>query len=185
MAIPLPAIATYARDFRVISWRFHSGTCQMSITWTNSIFSNNVGYEYSSTPLQRETAVVGPSFLSAARNLGGPNSNMQDIQRRIGCGSKIHLFPSHWILQNKSHRRKSGSAFSMRVVKYWYKLPASVVMGPSVNIFKKRLDQVWKEVFPHLPVTYHYWVTAHFPNSLTTGPTPWSGHKTWLFIGNC
>ncbi len=50
--------------------------------------------------------------------------------------------------QGASHRRRRGSAFSVRVVKYWNKLPASVVTAPSVNVFKKRLDEVWIEVFP-------------------------------------
>ncbi len=55
------------------------------------------------------------------------------------------------VLQGASHRRRRGSAFSVRVVKYWNKLPASVVTAPSVNIFTKRLEEVWTEVFPHLP----------------------------------
>ncbi len=28
--------------------------------------------------------------------------------------------------------------------------------GPTVYIFKKRLDQVWKDVFPHLLVQYRF-----------------------------
>ncbi len=55
------------------------------------------------------------------------------------------------VLQGASRLRKRGSAFSVRVVKYWNKLPASVVTAPSVNVFKKRLEEVWTEVFPDLP----------------------------------
>ncbi len=55
------------------------------------------------------------------------------------------------VLQDASHRRRRGSAFSVRVVKYWNKLSASVVTAPSINVFKKRLKKVWTEVFPHLP----------------------------------
>ncbi len=55
------------------------------------------------------------------------------------------------VLQGASHRRRRGSAFSVRVVKYWNKLPAFVVTAPSVNVFKKRLEKVWTEVFSHLP----------------------------------
>ncbi len=55
------------------------------------------------------------------------------------------------VLQGAGHRRRRGSAFSVRVVKYWNKLPASVFTAPSVNVFKKRLEEVWTEVFPHLP----------------------------------
>ncbi len=54
-------------------------------------------------------------------------------------------------LQGASHHRRRGLAFSVRAAKYWNKLPASVVTAPSVNVFKKGLDKVWTEVFPHLP----------------------------------
>ncbi len=55
------------------------------------------------------------------------------------------------VLQGASHRRRRMSAFSVRVVKCWNKLPTSVVTAPSVNAFKKRLEAVWTEVFSHLP----------------------------------
>ncbi len=55
------------------------------------------------------------------------------------------------VLQGASHRRRRGSAFSVRVVKYWNKPPASVVTAPSAYFFKKGLEKVWTEVFPHLP----------------------------------
>ncbi len=63
-------------------------------------------------------------------------------------GRRGHPFK---VLQGASRRRRRGSAFSVRVVKYWNKLPASVDTAPSVNVFKKRLEDVWTEVFPHLP----------------------------------
>ncbi len=55
------------------------------------------------------------------------------------------------VIQGASHRQSRGSVFSVRVVKHWNKLPASVVTVPSVNVFKKRLEKVWTEIFPHLP----------------------------------
>ncbi len=55
------------------------------------------------------------------------------------------------VLQGASHRRSRESAFSVRVVKYWNKLPASVVTAPSVNVFEKGLEKLWTDVFPHLP----------------------------------
>ncbi len=55
------------------------------------------------------------------------------------------------VLQGASLRRRRGSAFSLRVVNCWNKLPASVVTAPSVNVFKKQLEKVWTEVFSHLP----------------------------------
>ncbi len=61
-------------------------------------------------------------------------------------GLRGHSFK---VLQGASRRRRRGSAFSVRVVKYWNKLPASVVTAPSVNVFKERLEEVWTEVFAH------------------------------------
>ncbi len=51
-------------------------------------------------------------------------------------------------LQGASHHRRRGSAISVRVMKYWNKLSASVVTAPSVNVFKKRLENVWTELSP-------------------------------------
>ncbi len=58
------------------------------------------------------------------------------------------------VFQGASQRRRRESAFSMRVVKCCNKLPASVVTAPSVNVFKKRLENVWTEVFTHLPICF-------------------------------
>ncbi len=69
-------------------------------------------------------------------------------------GPRVHPFK---VLQGASHRRRRGSAFSVRVVKYWNKFPASVVTAPSINVFKKRLEKVWIEVFPHPP----HWLKCH------------------------
>ncbi len=51
-------------------------------------------------------------------------------------GLREHRFK---VLNGASHRRRRGSVFSVRAVKYWNMLPASVVTAPSVNVFKKRL----------------------------------------------
>ncbi len=71
------------------------------------------------------------------------------------------------VLHGASHRRRRGLAFSVRVVKYWNKLPASVVTAPSVNVFKKRLEKVYKEVFPHPP---HRLNTHPSPSPTCTPP---------------
>ncbi len=54
------------------------------------------------------------------------------------------------------------ASFSVGVAKYRNKLSVFVVTAPSVNIFKKRLEKVWTEVFPHLP----HWLKSHHPYSL-------------------
>ncbi len=56
------------------------------------------------------------------------------------------------VFQCKSHHRRRGSAFSVRVVKYWNKLPASVVKAPAVNVFKKRLKKNAQKSFPMSPI---------------------------------
>ncbi len=61
---------------------------------------------------------------------------------------KGHLYK---VLQGASHCQRREWAFSVRVVKYWNKLAASVVTAPSVNVFKKKLEKVLTGVFPHLP----------------------------------
>ncbi len=77
-----------------------------------------------------------------------------DIDPNLFClpparrGLRGHPFN---VLQGASHRRRRGSAFSVRVVKYWNKLPASVFTDPSVNFFKKRLEKAWTEVFLKSP----------------------------------
>ncbi len=64
------------------------------------------------------------------------------------CGLRGHPYKA---LQGETHRRWRRSAFSVRFVKYWNKLPASVVTVPSVNVLKKRLEEVWTKDFPHHP----------------------------------
>ncbi len=45
------------------------------------------------------------------------------------------------------HPRRSG-VLSVRIVIYWNVLPATLVLLPSVPIFKKQLDRQWSEIFP-------------------------------------
>ncbi len=40
-------------------------------------------------------------------------------------------------LQGPSRLRRRSGAFSVRIVKYWNRLPARLVLAPSVSIFKK------------------------------------------------
>ncbi len=130
-----------------------------------------VGNWYSSPPLRRETAATGSSFLAAPTSMGQPDYRIQDIHGFLGCWSKLVFSHSHRghpykVLQGTSQHRRRGSPFLVKVVKYWHELPASVVTAPSVNIFKKSLEKVWKEMFPDLP----HWLKPHHSNSLTRLP---------------
>ncbi len=44
------------------------------------------------------------------------------------------------LLQGPSRLRRRSVTFSVRVVKYWNRLPAHLFLSPSVSIFKKQLD---------------------------------------------
>ncbi len=84
---------------------------------------------------------------------------IQDIYGPIRCWSEL-FFSSptggglrghpNKALQDKNNRRKKGPAFSERAVKYRNNLPAPAVTATG-KIFKKRLKNVWTEVFHRLP----------------------------------
>ncbi len=84
------------------------------------------------------------------------------------------------VTQGASHRRRRGSSFSVRVVKYWNKFPVPSVTAPSVNVFKKRLEKVWTEVFPHLP----HWLNTHLPIPLLS-PILHAHHPLTVIISIC
>ncbi len=81
-------------------------------------------------------------------------------------------------LQGTSLRRRRGSPFSVRVVKYWNNPPASIVTAPFVTIFKKRLEKVWTEALPYLP----HRLKIHHHNSLTLPPTARHSRTVPTFI---
>ncbi len=56
------------------------------------------------------------------------------------------------LLQGPSRLRRRSGAFSVRIVKFWNRLPAHLVLSPSVSIFKKQLGRQWSEIFPAAPV---------------------------------
>ncbi len=98
-----------------------------------------------SPPLRRETA--------AATTSGRPDYRLQYIQGPFRYCSELVFPPScstrpYKALQGPSHRRRRGSAFSVRVVKYWNKLPASVVTIPS----RKRRRKFGQKSFPISPI---------------------------------
>ncbi len=68
------------------------------------------------------------------------------------------------VLQGKSQRRRRDS---VSVEKHWNKLPTSVATAPSAKISKKRLEEVWREIFPHLPEKYPDLLNTHLLNALT------------------
>ncbi len=47
----------------------------------------------------------------------------------------------------KFRLKRGGSAFAVRVVAAWNRLPQYVIDAPSVATFKQRLDRCWQTVF--------------------------------------
>ncbi len=63
-------------------------------------------------------------------------------------GLRGHLFK---VLQAPSRSLRRKSSYSIRVVKYWNRLPAPIVTAPSVNSFKRQLDSAWDKLFAKVP----------------------------------
>ncbi len=81
-------------------------------------------------------------------------------------------------LQSTSKCEPPPKAFSVRVVKYWNKLPASIVTAPSVKVFKKRLEKVWTEIFPH----FRHWLNTHHHPPSSNPPFPPAHHPFTVII---
>ncbi len=87
-----------------------------------------------------------------------------------GRGLRGHPFK---VLQCTSHHRGRGSAFSVGVVKYWNKLPASVVTAPCVNVFREKVgESLDRSLSPSPPLTEPS--SPHFLNL----PSPSHLHTT-------
>ncbi len=100
------------------------------------------------------------------------------IQTRRGLSG--HTFK---VLQGARHRRGRGSAFSVRVAKYWNKLPSSVVTAASADFFQETVgESLDRSLFPSPPVTEHS-VPSPFPISLP--PFPPAHHQLTVIISIC
>ncbi len=89
------------------------------------------------------------------------------------AGLRGHIYR---LLQGPSRLRRKSSAFSVRVVKYWNRLPAHLVLAPSVSIFKKTVGPsvVWNlpcstcvtSVPSHWQFSQYCYTKLFTPNSL-------------------
>ncbi len=128
---------------------------------------------HSSSTLRRETAATWLSFFTVTTNSTWSDYGLQDIHGSLGCWSElVFLYPirrglrgnPYKVLQGTSHRRRRGVAFSAWVVKYWNRLPASVVTTPSVNVFKTSFNRGLSSSPPSLhPLTFTFLYVAWFP----------------------
>ncbi len=90
---------------------------------------------------------LGRNYYQLNGSLGGTHSEF--FLRPPRAGLRGHAYR---LLQGPSRLRRRSGAFSVRVVKYWNRLPAHLVLEPSVSIIKKQLDRHWFEIFPAAPV---------------------------------
>ncbi len=72
---------------------FTKPRCRYQPSRANSQISCTDGNWHASSPIRRETAVNGPSFLGAATISGWPHYRLQDFQGRFGYWSEL-VFPS-------------------------------------------------------------------------------------------
>ena len=52
---------------------------------------------------------------------------------------------SNKILHQRFNTAVRKNSYSVRIAKYWNKLPDKIANAPSINAFKNRLDKHWKD----------------------------------------
>ncbi len=126
----------------------------------NSKVGLRAGNWPSSFTLQRETVAAGPSFPASVISSGWPDNRIQD-DGPTACGSECAFF--FLLLAADALTRYS----KVKPVAKGED-PSSVFTSSSDNVFRKRLVEVWTEVFPHLLVWFHVWHNSHLPASLSS-----------------
>ena len=87
---------------------------------------------------------------------------MYKIMNNMGRIDQMQLFSPPKISKSRGHRKKvlkkpavvfvRAKSFSQRVINNWNHLPATIVEAPSLNIFKNRLDEYWKDIWYSIEV---------------------------------
>ncbi len=105
--------------------------------------------------------------------------NLFSLERRIiqtdlvlafkNFKGEVNFYPSEFFLcplraglrghtyrlqQGSSRLRRRRGAFSVRIVKFWNRLSARLILSPPVFIFKKQSDRQWSEILPASPVQF-------------------------------
>ena len=70
--------------------------------------------------------------------------------------SRTHDFQLHTLLPKDGTRGVQSNSFYYRVANTWNNLPKDVFTAPSINIFKNKLDDHWKE----LPIRFNHKATT-------------------------
>jgi glycyl-tRNA synthetase (class II) len=65
---------------------------------------------------------------------------MNDTEQRFSTRTN-----SRKVIYNRANTNIRKNSFSIRIAKYWNKLPENIVNAPSINSLKNRLDKHWKD----------------------------------------
>jgi hypothetical protein len=65
---------------------------------------------------------------------------MNDTEQRFSTRTN-----SRKVIYNRANTNIRKNSFSIRITKYWNKVPENIVNAPSINSFKTRLDKHWKD----------------------------------------
>jgi hypothetical protein len=65
---------------------------------------------------------------------------MNDTEERFSTRTN-----SRKVVYNRANTNIRQNSFSIRIARYWNKLPENSVNAPSINSFKNRLDKHWKD----------------------------------------
>ncbi len=88
-------------------------------------------------------------YLIAAYNVFSGGLDLDPFfNPQVRPGFRGHPFKCQ---QGPSRRLRRKSSFSIRVVKYWNRLPTSIVTAPPINSFKRQLDSAWDELVSEVP----------------------------------
>ena len=88
---------------------------------------------------------------------------MYKIMNNLVRIDRMQLFSPPKILTTRGHNKKvlkkhavafvRGKSFSQRVINNWNLLPSTIAEAPSLNIFKNRLDEYWKDIWYSMEVS--------------------------------
>ena len=91
---------------------------------------------------------------------------MYKIMNNLVRIDRMQLFPPPKILTTRGHNKKvlkkhavafvRAKSFSQRVLNNWNLLPSTIGEAPSLNIFKNRLDEYWKDIWYSMEVSCTY-----------------------------
>ena len=124
-----------------------------------SEMSSKLGHASTNSPFENDRArklLLPASFHADNLNWGVisafPLNSSPKLSNRVNSKSG-YMFPPPTVNHTRGHKYKKQRCrlqarqkfFSQRVVEKWNNLPESVVLAPSLKLFKARLDEHWRD----------------------------------------